>query len=73
MSYKDGEVEMIVEDSGVEFDVVREAPTVDPKLKMEDRVVGGLGIYLVQSIMDAVDYVRIRDRNRLTIRKRTSS
>ena len=36
--------------------------TVDPKLKMEDRVVGGLGIYLVQSTMDDVDYVRIHDR-----------
>ena len=73
LSYKDGEVEMIVEDSGVEFNVTQEAPTVDPRLKMEDRVVGGLGIYLVQSTMDDVDYVRIRDRNRLTIRKRISS
>ena len=70
LSCKDLEVEIIIEDSGVEFDVTRQGPTVDPNLAMEDRTVGGLGIYLVHTTMDDVEYVRIRDRNRLTIRKR---
>ena len=73
LSFNKGEVEIVVEDSGVEFDVTRQGPAVDPRLRMEDRVVGGLGIYLVQSTMDDVNYVRIRDRNRLTIRKRLES
>ena len=70
LTFRDGEVEMIVEDSGVEFDVMKESPSVDPKLQLSERMVGGLGIYLVQSTMDDVEYLRIRDRNRLTIRKR---
>ena len=73
LSFNNGEVEIVVEDTGVEFDVTRQGPAVDPKLRMEDRMVGGLGIYLVQSTMDDVNYVRIRDRNRLTIRKRVES
>ena len=70
LSHHEGEIEMVVEDSGVEFDVTREAPNADPKLELDERRVGGLGIYLVQATMDSVEYLRIRDRNRLTMRKR---
>src|SRR5690349_16020149 len=46
----------------------REDP--DPKAKLEDRdSVGGWGIYFIKKLMDAVDYRRVDNRNRLTLHK----
>ena len=73
LTSRDGEVEMVLEDPGMEFDVVEQRPPVDPRLDMDDRLIGGLGIYLVHKTMDEVRYLRIRDRNRLTLRKRLAS
>jgi anti-sigma regulatory factor (Ser/Thr protein kinase) len=40
---------------------------------MEDRPMGGLGIYLVRSLMDEVEYRRSAGRNHLVLRKRLPS
>lgn len=44
----------------------------DPNLslELEDRPIGGLGIYLVKQMMDSVEYRRVRDHNLLILRKR---
>ena len=42
----------------------------DVTLSAEERVAGGLGIYLVKKTMDGVEYRRENDENRLTIHKR---
>ena len=56
--------------AGREFD-----PTSvpDPQFgeNLDDRPVGGLGIYLVKKLMDDIDYRREGDLNHLVIRKRT--
>lgn len=39
---------------------------------LEDRPMGGLGIYLVRSLMDEVEYRRCAGRNHLVLRKRLS-
>ena len=56
-------------DSGVPFD-----PTVasmpDLTLDASERPVGGLGIYLVRSIMDSVSYERVDGKNVLSMIKR---
>ena len=41
----------------------------DIKSPMEKRKIGGLGIYMVRSIMDRVDYRRDEDKNILTLTK----
>ena len=45
------------------------AATPDTSLGLEDRKVGGLGIYLVREMMDRVDYQRRGERNHLEFSK----
>lgn len=56
------------EDNGVEFNpLVKEDP--DVTLSAEDRLVGGLGIFIVKKTMDDVRYERKDNKNILTIEK----
>ncbi|MBQ9201689.1 MAG: SpoIIE family protein phosphatase [Bacteroidales bacterium] len=55
-------LEFIVSDSGQPFDPTR-APEVDVTLGVEERAIGGLGIYLVRNIMDEVRYERTEGKN----------
>ena len=70
---EDGLVEVAVEDDGVAYDPIAETPEFDPDQSMEERRIGGVGVHLVRTLMDEVDYLRVGDRNRLTVRKRVSS
>ena len=55
-------------DSGIPFDPFSHAdPDIDAP--MEERTVGGLGIYLVKKTMDRVDYRYADGKNILTIQK----
>lgn len=64
-----GELEIVVSYVGVPFDpLARHDP--DTRAALEDRAVGGLGIYLVKKLMDGVSYDRIDGANRLRMRKR---
>ena len=56
-------------DSGVAYDPVGK-PDPDVTLSVEEREVGGLGIFLVKKTMDGMNYVRRDGRNELTIHKR---
>ena len=56
-------------DSGVAYDPLAK-PDPDVTLAVEQREVGGLGIFLVKKTMDDMTYVRRDGRNELTIRKR---
>jgi anti-sigma regulatory factor (Ser/Thr protein kinase) len=55
-------------DWGVPFNPLL-LPEPDIKSPMEQRKIGGLGIYMVRSIMDRVDYRRDENRNILTLIK----
>jgi anti-sigma regulatory factor (Ser/Thr protein kinase) len=55
-------------DAGVPFDPTA-APDADISLSLEERPIGGLGIFLVRQIMDSVTYVRKGDKNILTLTK----
>ncbi len=63
-----GELTIEVDDDGRPFDPLQ-APPPDLDLPIEERPVGGLGIHIVRSLMDAVEYRRRNDRNVLTMRK----
>lgn len=58
----------VISDSGVAFDPTAR-PDADTSLSVENRQVGGLGIYLVRSIMDNVNYERNGGKNILTMTK----
>ena len=55
--------------SGKPFDP-NAAPKADISLDVEERPIGGLGIYMVMNIMDSVAYRRENDRNILTMTKK---
>ena len=62
-------LDFIVPDSGVPFDPTSISPP-DLSLDAIDRPVGGLGIYLVNSIMDHVSYERKDGKNILSMTKK---
>ena len=57
-----------IEDDARAFDPLA-APPPDLTLPLEDRPVGGLGIHIVRTVMDAVEYQRRDGHNILTMRK----
>lgn len=62
---------LTVEDNGPEFDPLT-LPAPDVTAPLEDRRVGGLGVYFVRQMMDAVSYTRDGSRNRLSMTKRVA-
>lgn len=56
-------------DSGVAFDPLAK-PDPDITLGVEDRKIGGLGIYFVKQMMDDVKYARLGAENVLTVTKK---
>ena len=66
---EDGVLEIVVGYNGLPFDPLsRQDP--DTSAALEDRAVGGLGIYLVKKLMDGTSYERIGGANRLRMTKR---
>ncbi len=57
-------------DEGPAFNPLTDSPEPDIESGVEDRPVGGLGIYLVRTMMDELSYRRENDKNVLTIVKR---
>jgi len=56
-----------LEDNGRQFDPTRVSPPIIAK-SLEDAKVGDLGIHLVRSFANGMDYERRNGRNRLTLR-----
>jgi len=62
-------LEIVVGYNGAPFDpLARKDP--DTRASLDDRAVGGLGIYLVKKLMDEVVYERVGGDNRLRMTKR---
>lgn len=68
VAVENGEVVLMVEDDGIAFNPL-EAPPADTSLPVGQRSIGGLGIHLVRSLMNEVEYARQNGRNRLEMRK----
>jgi len=64
-----GGVTMTVEDTGPAFDPLT-LPRPNIEAGIDDRPVGGLGVFLVRELMDAVTYQRIGTHNQLRMTKR---
>lgn len=68
LSLEDAFVVARVEDNGPAFDPFRDAPEADTTSALDDRPVGGLGIFLTKKFATEYAYERVGDRNRVTLR-----
>jgi serine/threonine-protein kinase RsbW len=68
----DGALTLMVENDGPRFDPLL-LPAPDVAATLEERKVGGLGVFLVRQMMDAVSYQRVAARNQLRMTKRLSA
>ena len=62
------ELRLVVIDSGIPFDPTAKEKA-DTSLSVEDRPIGGLGIFLVRELMDSINYERVDNRNILMMIK----
>ena len=58
---------MVFSDDGVAFDPTRDVETPDVGAAIEDRQIGGLGIFMVKKMSKSIAYERRGDKNILTI------
>jgi anti-sigma regulatory factor (Ser/Thr protein kinase) len=72
LTLANGRLSAEVEDDGRPFNPLT-APQPDLTSAVEDRPVGGLGIHLVRSLMDHVDYRHESGKNHLMMRKQLST
>lgn len=65
----DSELEFTITDSGKEFDPTQKEDA-DVTLPLDERTIGGLGVFIVKKIMDSMSYRRIGNKNVLRLTKR---
>jgi anti-sigma regulatory factor (Ser/Thr protein kinase) len=68
MAQEDSTLSMEIADNGIAFDPLQ-LPAPDLDAEIDDRPIGGLGIFLVRELMDSVTYRRDGDWNRLRVTK----
>ena len=68
LSISDNVVTLKISDNGLPFDP-SDAKEPDIGLSAEDRDIGGLGVFLVQKLMDDMVYERVDEKNVLTLTK----
>ena len=61
-------VRFVITDTGAEFDPTS-VTKADTTLGIDDRPIGGLGIFLVRNLMDSINYERIDGKNVLRLEK----
>jgi serine/threonine-protein kinase RsbW len=71
LTLENGALAIRVEDDGRPFNPL-DVPTPNLDLPIEERPIGGLGIYIARSIADEMEYRREGGRNVLTMKKSVS-
>lgn len=66
------ELVMIYKDNGIPFNVL-ELPDPDLTASIENREVGGLGVYYVKTLTDSVEYEYLEKQNVLKMKKKLSN
>ncbi len=67
---EDREIVFRLSDEGIAFDPTERGNDVDIMAPVEERPIGGLGIFLIKRLMDEVTYERKEGHNFLTMKKR---
>ena len=57
-----------IEDNGAAFNPFEEVPQPDTTARLEDRQVGGLGVFFAKQLADDCIYERKNERNQITLR-----
>ncbi len=70
---KDGNIMFRIIDMGTPFDPTKGGGDVDIGLSVEERPVGGLGIFLIKQMMDEMNYERVNNKNILTLTKKVNT
>ncbi len=68
LSWDDGQAALVIEDDGPAFDPLS-LPSPDLNAPIEERPVGGLGVFLVRELMDEVTYQHTGTLNQLRMTK----
>lgn len=68
---EDGEFTICIKDDGVAFDPIH-AAAPDVECTLEEKKIGGLGVYLTRHFMDQMVYQRCGDKNVLVMKKKIS-
>jgi len=68
VTYTEKQLVFLLTDKGTSFDPTQ-ADEVDVTLSLEERPIGGLGIFLIRSIMNEISYQRIDNENHLIMKK----
>jgi serine/threonine-protein kinase RsbW len=63
------QLEICFEDNGIAFDPL-EISDPDLMLSLDDRPIGGLGVFFVKTLTDHVEYQRVGDFNQIKMMKR---
>jgi len=58
---------LIIEDNGLRFDPLLDAPEPDVELSAEERDIGGLGIHLIKKLSKALSYEYVDGKNVITV------
>ena len=64
---KEDQLTIEIRDNGLPFNPLAEAPDPGVDAALQDRNIGGLGVYLVHELMDEMEYKRAEGRNCLTL------
>ena len=70
LSWEADKLTIEIVDDAPAFNPLKDNPEPDLTSKLENRPIGGLGIYLVHHLMDEIQYRREQGRNHLTLIKR---
>ena len=65
-----GSLMVVLEDDGIAFNPLTSTPEPDLDASIEERRIGGLGVYFVKTLMDEATYERVGNRNRITLIQR---
>ena len=68
VTYSEKQLVFLLTDKGATYDPTQEEE-VDVTLSLEERPIGGLGIFLIRSIMNEISYQRIDNENHLIMKK----
>ena len=70
LAEQDESLVVVLEDNATAFDPFSAAPEPDLEADVEERPIGGLGVYFVKTLMDEVAYERVDGVNRITLIQR---
>ncbi len=68
LSFKNNTLILEINDDGIPFNPL-ESKALDPKIPLEERATGGMGIQIVLGLVDEIEYSRKQNKNFLTMKK----